>query len=44
VREAWEERVARESFQMIAEPPVVRLALEQLLDRAAHLLGVHSDL
>jgi hypothetical protein len=29
---------------MIAEAAVVRLALEQLLDRTAHLLGVHSDL
>ena len=29
---------------MIAKAPVIRLALEQLLDRTAHLLGVHSDL
>jgi hypothetical protein len=44
IREAWEERVAREAFEVISEAPVVRLALEQLLDRTAHLLGVHSDL
>src|SRR5262245_5678846 len=40
-RQRRQQRIAAEPFEIVAKPLIVRLALEQLLDRSAQLLVVH---